>query len=58
VAEPGKVDGAGGVESLLQCAGTETGAQDGVLVTVVCGGVDREAEHRRRGPPTPTATAP
>jgi hypothetical protein len=44
VAEPGKVDGAGGVEGLLGGADREAGAQDGVLVAVVGGGVDREAE--------------
>ena len=44
VAEPGEVDGAGGVEGFLRGAGRESGAQDGFLVAVVGGGVDREAE--------------
>jgi hypothetical protein len=44
VAEPGEVDGAGGVEGLLRGAGGEPGAQDGILVAVAGGGVDREAE--------------
>ena len=44
VAEAGEVDGAGGVEGFLRGAGGEAGAQDGVLVAVVGGGVDREAE--------------
>src|SRR6266536_1236864 len=48
VAEPGEVDGAGGVEGFLRGAGGEAGAQDGVLVAVVGGGVDREAEGMRR----------
>ena len=42
--EPGEVDGAGGVEGFLRGAGGEPGDQDGVLVTVVGGGVDGEAE--------------
>jgi hypothetical protein len=41
VAEPAKVDCAGRVESFLRCAGVETGAQGGVLIAVVGGGVDR-----------------
>src|SRR5580704_7272168 len=44
VAGPGEVDSAGGVESFLRGAGGEAGAQDGVLVAVMGGGVDREAE--------------
>ena len=48
MAEPGKVDGAGGVEGFLRGAGGEPGAQDGVLVAVVGGGVDREAEGMSR----------
>ena len=48
MAEPGKADGAGGVESFLRGAGGEAGAQDGVLVAVVGGGVDREAEGMSR----------
>src|SRR5215813_15379866 len=44
VIEPGEVDGAGGVEGFLRGAGGEAGAQDCVLVAVVGGGVDREAE--------------
>jgi len=43
VAEPGEVDGAAGVEGLLRGAGGESGAQDGILVAVAGGGVDREA---------------
>lgn len=39
-----EVDGAGGVESFLWGADREAGAQDGVLVAVVGGGVDGEAE--------------
>jgi hypothetical protein len=38
------VDGAGGVEGFLRGAGRESGAQEGVLVAVAGGGVDREAE--------------
>jgi hypothetical protein len=49
VSEPGEVDGAGGVESFLRGAGGEPGAQDSVLVAVVGGGVDREAEGMSRG---------
>src|SRR5689334_4495942 len=44
VPEPGEVDGAGGVEGFLRSAGGEPGDQDGVLVMVVGGGVDGEAE--------------
>src|SRR5262245_66059661 len=44
VIEPGEVDGASGVEGFLRGADRESGAQDGVLVAVVGGGVDREAE--------------
>jgi hypothetical protein len=44
VAGPGKVDGAGGAGSFLRCAGMQTGAQNGILVAVAGGGVDREAE--------------
>ena len=43
MAEPGEVDGAAGVESLLRGAGGEPGAQDGILVAVAGGGVDLEA---------------
>ena len=40
-----EVDGAGGVESFLRRAGRETGAQHGVFVVVMGGGVvDRETE--------------
>ena len=38
------MDGAGGVEGFLRGAGRESGAQDGVLVAVAGGSVDREAE--------------
>ncbi len=34
---------AGGVEGLLRGAGGEPGGQDGILVAVAGGGVDREA---------------
>src|SRR5262249_19711771 len=44
----GRVEGAGGVESFLRGAGGEPCAQDGVLVAVVGGGVDGEAEGMRR----------
>ena len=39
-----EVDGAGGVEGFLRGADRESRAQDGVLVAVAGGGVDREAE--------------
>jgi len=39
-----EVDGAGGVEGFLRCAGRESGAQHGVLAAVLDGGIDREAE--------------
>ena len=48
VAEPGEVDGAGGVEGFLGGAGGEAGAQDRILVAVVGCGVDREAERMGR----------
>ena len=47
MAESGEVDGAGGVEGFLWGADREAGAQDGVLVAVVGGGVDREVEAYR-----------
>ena len=42
--EAGEVDGAGGVEGFLRGADGEPGDEEGVLVAVVGGGVDREAE--------------
>src|SRR5580704_3200672 len=44
VSEGCKVNGAGGVEGLLWRAGRRSGEQDGVLITVAGGGVDREPE--------------
>src|SRR6266571_8699496 len=44
MAKPGEVDGAGGVQGLLRRSGGESGEQGGFLVTIVGGGVDREAE--------------
>jgi hypothetical protein len=44
VSEACEVDGAGGVEGFLRGADRESGAQGGVLVAVVGGGVDREPE--------------
>ena len=44
MAEAGEVDGAGGVKCFLRGADGEPGDEDGVLVAVVGGGVDREAE--------------
>ena len=44
VPEACEVDGAGGVEGFLRCAGAESGEQDGVFVAFAGGGVDGEAE--------------
>jgi hypothetical protein len=49
-AEADEVDGAGGVEGFLRGADREPGDQDGVLVAVVVGGVDRKAERSRSSP--------
>ena len=53
MAESGQVDSAGGVESFLRGADGEPGAQDGVLVAVAGGGVDREAEGMSRAAASP-----